>query len=95
MNKYESVCILAQNCTSDDVSNMMVKIQNKIEEFSNEPISFENIGKRKLAYEIKKNTEGYYLVVKYKANATDISELERFYRINDKIIKFITIKEDE
>lgn len=95
MNRYESVCILAQNCTSDDVSNMMVKIQDKIGEFSNAPISFENIGKRKLAYEIKKNTEGYYLVVKFQAEATDISELQRFYRINDKIIKFLTIKEDE
>ena len=54
MNNYESVCILAQNSTNEQISNMIVKIQNKIAEFSNENIKIENLGKKKLAYAIKK-----------------------------------------
>lgn len=95
MDKYESVCILAQNCTNDDISNIMVKIQDKIGKFSKMPVSFENIGKKKLAYEIKNNKEGYYLVSQFEAEPSCISELERFYRINEKVLKFINVRRDD
>ena len=94
MNNYESVCILAQNSTNEQISNMIVKIQNKIAEFSNENIKIENLGKKKLAYAIKKNTEGTYLITHFRARRKDVKELERFYRISEEIIKFLTIKED-
>ena len=48
--------------------------------------------KKKLAYEVKKNKEGYYVVINFDANPNLISELERNYRIMDEVIKFITIK---
>ena len=95
MNKYESVCILAPDSTSDDVSNIMVKIQEKIQEFSKGPISFENIGKKKLAYDIKNYTEGYYLVTNFESDSSVIDELERFYRITDRVLKFITVRRND
>ena len=52
----------------------------------------EDLGKKKLAYEVKKNKEGYYVVINFDANPNLISELERNYRIMDEVIKFITIK---
>lgn len=94
MNNYESVCILAQNSTNEQISNMIVKIQNKIAEFSNGNIKIENLGKKKLAYEIKQNKEGTYLVTYFQAKSKDISKLEKFYRMSEEIIKFMTIKED-
>lgn len=95
MNKYESVCILAQNCNDTQVGEIIVKIQNKIAEFSNKEIKIENLGKKKLAYEVRQNKEGIYLVINFECEAECISELERFYRITDEIIKFIVVKEDE
>ena len=92
MNNYESVCILAQNSTNEQISNMIVKIQNKIAEFSNGNIKIENLGKKKLAYEVKKNKEGYYIVYDFEANPSLIAELERNYRITDEVIKFIVVK---
>ena len=47
---------------------------------------------RKLAYEINKNKEGYYVVYDFEANPKLIAELERNYRITDEIIKFIVVK---
>lgn len=94
MNKYESVCILAQNCTDKQVSEMIVKIQNKIAEFSNGEIKIENLGKKKLAYEVRQNKEGIYFVINFECEPEYISELERFYRITDEIIKFIVVRED-
>ena len=94
MNKYESVCILTSKLTNEEVANEIAKIQTTIKEFSDLPISIENIGKKKLAYEIKKNTEGIYLVIHFQAESECIYELERFYRINDNVIKFMVIRED-
>lgn len=48
--------------------------------------------KKKLAYDIKKNKEAYYMVFKFEANPTLIAELERVYRITDEVLKFITTR---
>ena len=94
MNNYESVCILAQNSTNEQISNMIVKIQNKIAEFSNGNIKIENLGKKKLAYDINKCSEGTYLLFNFDAKPDSIQELERVYRITDDIMKFIVVKKE-
>ena len=50
------------------------------------------MGMRNLAYEIKKNKRGYYFVIYFKAEPSLILELERNYRINEEILRFIVIK---
>ena len=50
------------------------------------------MGKKRLAYEIKKCKEGTYMLFNFEANPDSISELERVYRITDDIIKFIVVK---
>jgi small subunit ribosomal protein S6 len=50
------------------------------------------MGMRKLAYPVEKNDRGYYTVLFYKAEGTIISELERNLKINEDIIKFLTVK---
>lgn len=94
MNKYESVCILAPDCSDEQISNIIEKIQNKISEFSNKPINIEFIGKKKLAYEVNKYKEGIYYIIKFQAKSEYISELERFYKITEEILKFIIVRED-
>lgn len=91
MNKYESVIIV--NPDLDEVS--LKALEDKFTGLINENgkvESVENMGKRKLAYEIKKFTEGTYVVFTFEAKADLIAELERIYRITDDVIKFITVK---
>ena len=57
--------------------------------------SVENMGKKKLAYEVKKNQEGTYMLINFEANPDLIKELERVYRITDEVIKFIVVKKIE
>ena len=55
------------------------------------------MGKKKLAYEVKKNKEGYYVIYYFEIKPEDkeaISNIERFYRITDEILKFIVIRKD-
>ena len=53
------------------------------------------MGKKRLAYEIKKQREGYYVLFNFEADPSSISELERNYRISDEIMKFIVVKKEK
>ncbi len=94
MNKYESVIIVNPNLEEESVKNLIKKFSDLINT-DGKVESVEEIGKKKLAYEINKNKEGYYVVFKFEAKSSLIAELERNYRITDEVIKFIVVKEEE
>ena len=94
MNKYESVIIINPNLEEEAIKALIEKISNLINT-DGKVNSVEEIGKKKLAYEIKKNKEGFYVLFKFEAKPELITELERVYRITDEVIKFIVVKEEE
>ena len=91
MNKYESVVIINPSVEEDKVKELSQKFTDIINN-DGKVEKIEDLGKKRLAYEVKKNKEGYYLVINFEANSDLIAELERNYRIIDEVIKFITIK---
>ena len=91
MNKYESVIIINPNLEGEAIKALIEKFSDLINN-NGKVDSVEEVGKKKLAYEIKKNKEGYYVVFKFESKPEAIAELERIYRITDEILKFITIK---
>ncbi len=91
MNKYESVVIINPSVDEDKVKELSQKFTDMINN-DGKVEKVEELGKKKLAYEVKKNKEGYYVVIYFEANPELIAELERNYRIMDEVIKFITIK---
>lgn len=93
MNKYESVIIVNPKLEEESVKNLIKKFSDLINT-DGTVASVEEMGKRKLAYEIKKQKEGFYIVFKFEAKPELISELERNYRITDEVMKFIVIKEE-
>lgn len=94
MNKYETVIILSKNLNEeeiDEVNNKLVDVikqEGKVEQI-------EKLGLKKLAYEIRKQKEAYYVVLTYKTIPDTIRELERVMRITDEILKFITVRRDD
>ena len=94
MNKYESVIIVNPNLEEESIKNLIKKFSDLINT-EGKVASVEEMGKKKLAYEIKKNKEGYYIVFKFEAKPELIAELERNYRITDDVIKFLVVKEEE
>lgn len=91
MNKYESVVIINPNVEENALKELIGRFQTLINT-DGKVEKVTEIGKKKLAYEIKKNTEGYYVVYDFEANPSLIAELERNYRITDQVIKFIVVK---
>lgn len=94
MNKYESVIIINPAVEEEGMKNLIKKFTDLINT-EGKVEKVDELGKRKLAYEVKKNKEGYYVVFHFEAQPTLITELERNYRITDDVIKFIVIKEEE
>ena len=94
MNKYESVIIINPKLEGEAIKALIEKFSNLINK-NGTVSSVEEVGLKKLAYEIKKNKEGYYIIFKFEAKPDSIDELERVYRITDEVIKFIVVKEEE
>ena len=94
MNKYESVVIINPNVDEETMKSLISKFEALINN-DGKLEKAEELGKKKLAYEIKKNKEAFYVVFYFEANTSLIAELERNYRITDEVIKFMTIKVEE
>lgn len=93
MNKYESVIIINQSVDEDKVKGLIDKFSDLINK-QGKVTKVDTLGKKKLAYEVKKNKEGIYVVFYFEAEPTLIAELERNYRITDEVIKFIVVKDE-
>ena len=95
MNEYENVIIIKTDLSKEETYKVILKIENNIRNFA-EITKKDDLGIKKLAYEIRKNNEGHYLVYQFqveeKMREFAIREIERFYRITDEVIKFLIIK---
>ncbi len=94
MNKYESVIIINPNVDEAGVKALEDKFTGLINE-NGKVEKVDSMGKRKLAYEIKKFAEGTYLVFNFESKPEAIKELERVYRITDDVLKFIVVKKED
>lgn len=93
MNKYETIFIINSNLEESAIKGVIEKFSNLINT-NGKVESVDEWGKRKLAYPMKKQTEGYYVLINFEAEPSEIAELERIYRITDEVIKFIVVKKD-
>ena len=94
MNKYESVIIINPSVDEQGLKNLETKFTNLING-DGKVESVEELGLKKLAYEINKNKEAYYMVINFEANPNFIAELERIYRITDEVLKFIVVRKED
>jgi small subunit ribosomal protein S6 len=89
---YESIFIINPNITDEETAGVIKKMQDVVAKQGGEMLKYEDWGKKKLAYEIKKQKRGHYAFFQFKAAPTAVSELERTYKLTDSVIKFITVK---
>ena len=89
---YETMFILKPTLTEEETVAQIDGIKALIEKNGGEISSTDNVGIRELAYEIEKCKRGYYYVLYFKGNPSGIAEIERNYRINENLIRFIFIK---
>ncbi len=92
---YESIFIVRPSVTDEETSKVVEKMKAVLERTGATILKTENWGKKKLAYEVKRERKGTFMYVHFEAGNTTVGELERSYRIEDAIIKFMTIRLEE
>ena len=95
MANYESVLIARQDLGASQVSNIVSDLSDIIKKEGGEVVRVDNWGLKNLAYRIKKNRKGHYVVMNIAAPANAIAEYERIMRFNEDIIRYMTIRVDE
>ncbi len=94
MKKYEVMFVV--NVANEEVIQSAVKlIQDTIVRIGGTVVKVDEWGKRHLAYEVKHQNEGYYVVVDFEADPSQIAELDRIIKIHEEIIRHIIVKQDD
>jgi small subunit ribosomal protein S6 len=94
MRKYENLVIVKPTFTAEEIQASIKAIEEVITSNGGEIQATSPMGMRKLAYPIEKNERGYYHVVYYTIAPASIAEIERRFRINEDLLRFVTIKYD-
>ena len=95
MRRYETVIIVPADLPDDDIVVLIDRYKSIITNQNGLVMKVEKWGKRKLAYEIKKQNRGFYALIDFAGQNAVVAELERNLKIDDKILKFLTIKKDD
>jgi len=91
MRTYETIFIVHPEVTADAYTETLDKYKGILNDLGAEMIAVEEWGNRKLAYLVKKQKRGSFVLFAYKGKPDGIRELERRFRIDEKIIKFMTV----
>jgi small subunit ribosomal protein S6 len=94
MRHYENLVIVKPTLTEEEIKNTLTLIEEVITANGGEIVARDAMGMKKLAYPIEKNVRGYFYLMYYKVAPSAISEIERRFRINEEILRFITMKYD-
>ena len=94
MQRYEVIAIVLANLNDEDITALIERSQTIITDRKGVIAKIDKWGKRHLAYEIKKQKDGYYFLIDFAGDGPIVAEIERNYKIDDRILKFITVKKE-
>lgn len=96
MHPYEIVTILSPSIEGDEaIDAQLSRFVNVVVQGGGELENVDKWGKRKLAYEINGNTEGYYAVITFRAPSEVAAELERIIKITDGVVRHLLIRRED
>jgi small subunit ribosomal protein S6 len=94
MRHYENLVILKPTLTAEEMQAAVAQIEENITKDGGEIVARDVKGMKRLAYEINKNARGYFHIMYFRVAPTAIAEIERLYRINEDVLRFVTVKYD-
>jgi small subunit ribosomal protein S6 len=92
MRRYESVWVVNGDLPDEEVKSAIDKFSRIISSQGGTLVGLDEWGRRKLAYKIQGTTRGYYVLADFAGSSETVKELERNYRIDDRIIRYLTTK---
>ena len=93
-NVYESAVMINAALDDDQIEGVISRIKETITNNGGEIRDIENWGRKRLAYVVKKSKVGYYVIFRFNAPSSIVSKLERFYLLDEHVLRFLTITLD-
>ena len=93
--EYETIFILRPDLANDAIAAVNTKVKGVVEGGGGKLLKIENWGRRKLAYEVKKQLKGIYLFWRYLGDPGLVEEVERNLRLSDQVIRYYSVKVGE
>jgi small subunit ribosomal protein S6 len=95
MRIYENLFIVKPDATEEEIDHLVDQMSKSVTTTGGTIDKVDKWGKRRLAYKIEKNREGSYVLMQFTAEPSTVKEFERRLRVQDSVIKFITVRIDE
>ncbi len=92
MRRYEVITIIKPNAAEDEIAAICDRTAEIIKAENGEIIRVDHWGVKKLAYLIKKEQHGYYVYMEFAGTPAAVAEMERIFKIDDRVLKFLTVK---
>jgi small subunit ribosomal protein S6 len=95
MRRYESIWVVNGDLPDEEVKSAIDKFSKIISSQGGTLVGLDEWGRRKLSYKIQGTIRGYYVLADFAGTSETVKELERNYRIDDRIIRFLTTKKSD
>jgi small subunit ribosomal protein S6 len=95
MRHYETIFIISPDIAEEDTQAVMDRYQGILTQAGGFVAKVDPWGRRKLAYEVKGHGKGFYVLFDYGATPEAVTEMERNFKIDDAVIRFLTVKQSD
>ncbi len=92
LRRYETIFITPPDLPEAEQTQLLEKVQSILTSLKGDIVKLEDWGIKKLSYDIRKNSRGHYYLLDYLSQSQTIRDLERALRLNDRILKYQTVK---
>mgnify|MGYP001616596849 FL=1 len=92
---YEALVIFKAGRTEQEVARHAAQLEEPIKKLGGRIETAQSLGRRKLAFRIAKQMEGHYHLLRFQAPTEQIRELERLFRLNEAVVRFVILSADE
>ncbi len=92
MRHYETTFVMRPNLGEEQFTEIIERTAAIITDHGGTIITIDRWGLRRLAYEIKKETQGYYVYMRYATQGDAIQEMERVFRLDERLLRYLSIK---
>ncbi len=94
MNKYEAMFILSPSLNEEELTKLKSSLSHEIQQNQGKVEGAQDLGKKKLAFVIKKQKDGFYHVINFEANPSSIKTLKDSYRLNETILRVLILRRE-
>lgn len=95
MRTYELMLLLSPELEEEAVEALLARTTEIVTSRNGEITNIDKWGKRRLAYEVQDHTEGFYVVIKFKADNEATTEVDRVLKITEEVLRFLLVRTDK